>query len=392
MLTAWFAVSFVVVEDLFAEVISVEFVVTTKQPVAKEDVLYLAGNTDSLGNWQPNGSALTRKTDTSFEGAVELTIGQAIEFKVTRGTWETVEKDADGEELSNRTVTIKQGEEIVVEVEAWADQQIRRDASSVVGTLEIRRIASIEPSRLVRVWLPPGYHESTQSYAVLYMLDGQNVFDRATSAIGEEWGVDETLTKLNEANLAPSMIVVAVDNSYDRVDEYTPMPDETGGRKRGGNADLFAKWLVEELKPQIDREYRTLVERKTTWICGSSLGGLFSLYSVIQFNETFGGAIVMSPSVGWGNEAMNRWIESTQSQVTKATRVWLDFGGREGIREDSAKENTERFARLQANLESIAKKQNPNIALGGGLFPEGKHQESAWRERFPAAIQFVAAP
>ncbi len=376
--------------SLLAETTKLKFVVNTSQPVAKEDKLFLAGNTATLGNWNPSGFALTRKSDTSFEALVELEIGENIEFKITRGTWETVEKDADGEEIANRNATVQKGKGIVVGVESWADERSKPGRSSVVGTLELRRIASIEPSRLVRVWLPAGYQDSTQSYPVLYLLDGQNVFDRATSAIGEEWGVDETLTKLIESKAILPMIVVAIDNSSKRVDEYTWIADGEGNRKRGGNAESFAKWIADELKPQIDREYRTQSKRNSTWIGGSSLGGLFSLYAVVQHNETFGSAIAMSPSLSWGNEGINSWIDSNQDRIAKPTRVWVDFGGKEGTTENGARENVERFERFQRTLSTLGQRQNSNFTVGGRLFPEAKHNESAWRERFAEAIQFIA--
>jgi predicted alpha/beta superfamily hydrolase len=374
---------------LHAETVIVKFVVSTRQPVAEEDTLYLAGNTETLGNWKPSGLALNRKTATSFEKDVQLQLGETTEFKITRGTWETVEKNADGNEISNRIEVVKKETEIVVIVESWADERPRRSPSTVVGTLEILHIASMEPPRTVRVWLPPGYRDSTLSYPVLYMLDGQNVFDRATSAIGEEWGVDETLTQLIHEESVPPMIVVAIDNSTQRIDEYTFLVDDDGKQKRGGKASVLAKWIVGELKPQIDREYRTQSPRATTWIAGSSLGGLFSLFSVVQHHETFGGAIAMSPSLAWGNEGMSDWMDSSQNLIKQPTRVWLDFGGKEGTTEQSSQANAKRFERFEAMLDSIAQKHNANIKIGGGLFPDAKHQESDWRERFPDAIKFL---
>lgn len=382
--------SAILTSSVLAQTTELKFVVNTPQPVAKEDSLYLAGNSASLGSWNPSGFVLTRKSNSSFEGTVNLEIGETIEFKITRGTWETVEKDADGEEISNRTATVQKGKGIVVVVESWADEGARPGRSSVVGSLELRRIASIEPTRLVRVWLPAGYQESTQSYPVLYMLDGQNVFDRATSAIGEEWGVDETLTQLIENKAIGPMIVVAIDNSSKRMDEYTWIADGDGSRKRGGSAELFAKWIAEKLKPQMDREYRTQTRRDSTWIAGSSLGGLFALYSAVQHNETFGGAIAMSPSLSWGNEGMNSWVKSSQNRFAKPTRIWVDFGGKEGTTESGARENVERFERFQKMLNTIAQKPNSSVSVAGRLFPDAKHNESAWRERFAEAIQFLA--
>lgn len=376
--------------SLLADTTEQKFVVNTSQSVAKEDSLYLAGNSAMLGNWNPGGFLLTRKSDTSFVGVLKLEVGKSIEFKITRGTWETVEKDADGEEIANRTATVQKGKGIVVGVESWADEGARPGRSSVVGSLELRRIASIDPPRLVRVWLPAGYQESTLSYPVLYMLDGQNVFDRATSAIGEEWGVDETLTQLIESKTVPPMIVVAIDNSSKRMDEYTWIADGDSIKKRGGKAEPFAKWITETLKPQMDREYRTQPKRDSTWIAGSSLGGLFALYAAVQHNETFGGAVAMSPSLSWGNEGMNSWVELSENRFTKSTRVWVDFGGKEGTNESGARENVERFERFQKTFSTLVQQPNSRLSVGGRLFPDAKHNEPAWRARFAEAILFVA--
>lgn len=174
--------------SLFAQTTELRFAVNTSQPVAQEDTLYLAGNVATLGNWNPSGFSLTRKSNTSFEGIVKLEIGEVI--------------------------------------------------------------------------------------------------------------------------------------------EYTSISDGESNRKRGGNAEPFAKWIAEKLKPQIDREYRTQANRDSTWIGGSSLGG------------------------------------------------------KEGTTENAARGNVERFERLQKTFTTIVQKQNSNLIVGGRLFPEAKHNESAWRERY----------
>jgi gluconolactonase len=120
-----------------------KFVVKTSQPVAKEDTLYLAGNNTALGDWNPNAIALNRKSDTLFEVVVELENAENIEFKITRGSWETVEKDAEGGEIENRTATVKSGKDIVIEVESWADQPITPGQTrnhSFPGIGEVKRI------------------------------------------------------------------------------------------------------------------------------------------------------------------------------------------------------------------------------------------------------------
>jgi predicted alpha/beta superfamily hydrolase len=372
-----------------AQTTPIEFIIHTNQPVLPEAGLYLSGSTQSLGNWQPTGFALTRSSDSCFEGTIELAIGENIEFKVTRGSWDTVEKNLAGQEIANRTLTVTKGAKVVITVESWADQYAGLGRSSVVGKLELRRIESIEPTRLIRVWLPEGYHESDQSYPVLYMLDGQNVFDHSTSAVGQEWGVDETLTELIQSKVVKPLIVVAIDNSSRRIDEYTPMPDGEGQRQRGGGAADFTTWIVRELKPQIDREYRTQARRESTWIGGSSLGGLCAMYSILQHNQTFGAAIAMSPSLQWANEGMFGWIDQRLTNEIKPTRIWIDFGGQEGQTEKHSQEYVERFQRFQNSLKLLAEKNSGNVKIDGRVFRGVKHNESAWRARFHEAIKFI---
>src|SRR5262249_44323272 len=145
--------------------------------------------------------------------------------------------------------------------------------------------------RRLIVWLPPGYNTRQQRYPVLYMHDGQNLFDDATSFLGE-WHADETATMLIEQKRIEPIIIVGVENTgTSRLDEYTPTEgeDRTGAttRRAGGRGELYAQFLIQEVKPFIDANYRTLPDREHTAVAGSSLGGLISLYLGYQHGDVF---------------------------------------------------------------------------------------------------------
>lgn len=384
---------FVFVESTgIAQTAEVTFSISLATPVAEGDSLYLAGNTTALGQWNPRGLALTRKDNQLFEASVFCEAGELIEFKVTKGTWTTVEKAIGGGEIANRTAIAKPGLVVKATVESWSKPANPPSDSTAVGTLRIHRLTSITPHRLLRVWLPSGYDESVDRYPVLYMLDGQNVFDRISSAVGQEWGVDETLTKLISSHAIRPVIVVAIDNSSTRLNEYSPFPAPAKGQSQPTGAATFAQWIIQTLKPQIDREYRTIATRESTWIAGSSLGGLFSLYAVIEHNETFGGAMAMSPSLQWANEGIFDWLESPHRKISLPTRLWIDFGDQEGSNEIRAAENIARFNRATALLAAInnTSVSGKSLQVGGRVFPGAKHSESAWAERFGEAMLFLA--
>ena len=146
------------------------------------------------------------------------------------------------------------------------------------------------------VYLPPGYVEDTgRTYPVLYMHDGQNLFDPATAFGGNEWRLDDTAEELIERGAIEPLIIVGIYNTGEqRIHEYTPTTDPKLG---GGKADLYGKMLVEEVKPFIEKTYRTLPGPENTGMGGSSLGGLVTLHLGIQYPQVFGKLAVLSPSV-----------------------------------------------------------------------------------------------
>lgn len=237
-------------------------------------------------------------------------------------------------------------------------------------------------SRTVAIYLPPGYEASGARYPVLYMQDGQNIFDPATSYIGVDWGLRETCDRLiAEGKMAP-IIIVAPYNTPDRESEYTPVRDDSEGG--GGRGDLYGRFLVEELKPAIDARLRTRPGPRDTAIMGSSLGGLISLHLALTRPDAFLRAGVVSPSLWWaGEEILER--AKTMRPPDPRPKIWADMGTREGVHE------VDRLKKLAAILE--AQGWAPGVDFSGAkIYKDAEHNEAAWRDRAGDVLAFLFPP
>ena len=184
--------------------------------------------------------------------------------------------------------------------------------------------------RNVLVYLPRGYRRwSRKRYPVLYLHDGQNVFDAATAFNGVEWGVDETAQRLIRTNLIEPLIIVAVANTgEERVHEYAPTRGKFDKRRRSkGLLKNYGRFLVEELKPFIDSKYRTQRGAESTALGGSSLGGLATLVLGLWFPQVFSRLAVLSPSVWWDDSVIYGMVESLEDKLP--LKIWLDTGTHE---------------------------------------------------------------
>ncbi|HEY7089452.1 MAG TPA: alpha/beta hydrolase-fold protein [Tepidisphaeraceae bacterium] len=356
------------------------------------DSIYLAGSLTSVGGWKADGVKLARQHDGTLTGDLDVEIGQTLEFKITRGSWDTVEKFADGGERPNRSIRIDAStKQIEATVERWAsgDGGARR-ASTVVGTLKLHPIdsAALKQPRTIRVWLPPGYDDASDArYPVLYMHDGQNCFDRATSAFGNEWEIDETLTKLISEKTIPPLIVIGIDNGgANRINEFTYEVDPRHG---GGHADTYVRFVLREVMPFVGKTYRVRTGTSSTFIGGSSLGGLISLEIARRNPHVFGGVIAMSPSLQWSNEALTTAIEKDPGGLSDP-RIWLDMGTREGLATAATQPAINQHDpmidavnRLGAALAHHGIKHHLEIAEGA------EHNERAWAARFPKAVKYL---
>ena len=249
------------------------------------------------------------------------------------------------------------------------------------------------PSRIlgnrrdILVYLPRGYGRlSRRRYPVLYLHDGQNVFDAATSFSGVEWGVDETAERLIKENLIEPLIVVAVANTGEqRIHEYSPtrgVIDTKAKRKTRsqGLARKYARFLMDELKPYIDRKYRTNPDAEFTGLGGSSLGGLVTLAIGILYPQVFSRLIVMSPSIWWDDFAIYRLVDSIEQKPP--LKIWLDTG----TAEPGWEQARELLNRLLEKSWKLQKDLQYMEAQGGN------HSEAAWAARVEPALRFLFPP
>lgn len=240
--------------------------------------------------------------------------------------------------------------------------------------------------RHVSVWLPPGYampENASRRYPVLYMHDGQNVFDPSTAFLGREWHADEIATEAIERGSIPPVIIVGIWNTPERVGDYTPdqdLEEARGDNKpqgRGGNGARYLRWIIRELKPFIDSNYRTQPGRETTAIMGSSLGGIISLAAAEQHPDTFGCVAAVSPSLWWNKGAViGRW----NARTPELCRLWVDMGDRER-------------AGLTDALTAFEAATRPTLGarMHAEVVPGGRHDEPSWSARLGRTLRFLFA-
>ncbi|MEI6388065.1 MAG: alpha/beta hydrolase-fold protein [Spirochaetota bacterium] len=369
----------------------VDFTVEVPGSTPASASLYIASN---VNGWNPRDErfALVRQPDGTWAGSFAFESGTELEYKITRGIWEFVEKAEDGSELPNRQLVVPAPAaecRIEVKVGTWRDQvEKKAEVATTVPGLEIVKgfhLAALGVDRTLRICLPPDYAETGRRYPVLYMHDGQNLFDAATSFAGE-WKIDEALTVLSrrdEGNGIPlAAIVVGIDNGgSERLNEYSPFVDARSPRPRGSP---YIESIVEDLKPWIDARYRTLAGREYTWIGGSSMGGLISLYALWSHPQTFSKALCFSSALMFGDHAMLELIKT--KGISPDIAVYLDVGSREeGLPVGD-----------QAMVEDSRNVYEALLAAGLGqaslafvLDPKGIHNEGAWARRFPSAYEWM---
>jgi len=235
--------------------------------------------------------------------------------------------------------------------------------------------------RDVTVYLPPGYDEEHwRDYPVLYLQDGQNLFDPRTSFIpGRTWQVAETADATIEAGEVEPLIIVGIANTGEhRLAEYTPTRDWKMG---GGDANKYGDLLLQDLLPFIASTYRVRPGIDSTGLGGSSLGGLVTLYLGLEHADLFGRLAVMSPSVWWNHKSIIGYVNETAPGIRHHPRIWLDVGDAEGRRTLADAEL------LSRRLEASGWK--PERDLHYERVPGGTHDETAWAQRVAPMLRFL---
>lgn len=258
---------------------------------------------------------------------------------------------------------------------------------SVTGELRIQEhFASkiLGNERSLRIWLPPDYErDSRRHYPVMVLNDGQNLFDGMTSYIpNQEWRADETAKALIEAKLLPPMILVGVDNAQAaRGDEYLPtrrayLPSRD---EYGGKADLYGRFLIEEVLPYVRKNYRTQDGARNTGLAGSSFGGVITAYLGLRHPETFGRLGIVSPSVWWDDRVLLKLVDAMPKKTGQ--RVWIDIGTGEG---------NDTVANARGLADVYARKGwKPGKDLALVVEAGREHNEAAWAGRFGEMMMFL---
>jgi len=366
--------SLTIVMGLNAQLTIIVNQIPSNTPAGAE--VFIAGN---FQNWNPGDQAY--KLQANSQGNLEITFTPSVQnmsFKFTRGSWDTVEGNANGGFLPDRSYTYNGGlVTLTVQILSWEDvggTNITAAANVSVMSTDFY-MPQLDRYRRIWIYLPPDYDASQDHYPVMYMHDGQNVFDAATSFSGE-WEVDETLNELYAAG-DPGIIVVAVDNGGSlRIDEYSPWVNPTYG---GGDGEAYMDFMANTLKPYIDANYRTLPGRENTALMGSSLGGLITHYAAIALQDTYSKVGIFSPSYWFAEECYSIVSDIPQ---TADMRIFMLAGGME---------SSETVPDAEAMIDTFLAEGYEESDLTLQVDADGQHSEWYWAREFGEAYQWLFA-
>ncbi len=309
---------------------------------------------------------------------------ESIQFKFTQGSWDLVEVDENDNPIANRTYTFNDKiKTVIINITKWSVKKVATStASKNISILsEGFFIPQLNRTRKIWLYLPPDYKTSTKKYPVIYMHDGQNLFDGANSFSGE-WQVDETLDKLFEEN-GFGAIVIGIDNGgVKRLDEYSPWVNEKYG---GGEGEAYTQFIVETLKPYVDKNYRTKSNKENTAIIGSSMGGLISFYAILKNPTVFGMGGVLSPSFWFSDESFEFAKINGNLNTTK---IYFLAGAKEGG--NTTFNEISHTAKDLYKMDDLLKSQGFNIKNTSiKIIPEGEHNEKLWRKNLEETLLWL---
>ena len=331
----------------------------------------------SLNGWKAADSAFEFKKNAAGILALKIpNLSQKIEYKITKGSWDFAETAKNGNALPNRILEASENNQTIdIAVEGWSSPQEKKHtlSANVKILSENFAVPQLKTTRKIWIYLPPDYETSGKKYPVIYMHDGQNLFDEFTSFSGE-WNVDETMNKIF-AETGKSAIVVGIDNGGDkRLAEYSPWNNEK--YKTLGEGNLYVDFLAKTLKPFIDKTYRTEPQASKTIIMGSSMGGLISLYAAVKYPNIFGKAGIFSPAFWFVSKDLNLYLNVNKSNL-KNSKFYFVAGKNEDESMVPEIENVDR---------SLLKKSVPEKNIIVKIDEDGTHSESYWKRELQAGL------
>ena len=340
--------------------------------------IFIAG---TFNNWNAaDSNFMMTKLGSIYKITLPASNGTA-QFKFTRGSWASVEGTSNGSFIPNRSFVYSTNAIVNCEIAGWEDLKTGGNTGSTANeNVKVLSQSFFMPqlnrSRKVWIYLPSDYQSSSKSYPVLYMHDGQNVFDVLTSFSGE-WGVDETLTSREKLGLSTAIVVALDKGGSKRLDEYSPFVNPQYG---GGEGEAYCDFIVQTLKPFIDSAYRTKPEFSFTGIAGSSMGGLISLFAASRYPNTFGKVGVFSPAF-WFSDSLIEVVKN--SNLNKGMKVYFVSGANE------SKDMVPDMKMYDSLLISKGLDSSARFLI---VKNDGAHSEWFWKREFPAAFNFLFPP
>jgi len=340
--------------------------------LAESEKVFIAGNKPELGNWKPDKVTLDKINDTTWSKILEFKKDETIEFKFTKGSWAEEALDESGKIAGNKILKISKDTTLQFKVEAWGNTQ-PIITGQITGDVRYHKNfegRSVLPRDII-VWLPPSYDSlSDKYYPVLYMQDGQNVFDPSTSSLGIDWQIDEAADSLIKTKSIQEIIVVGIYNSPMRGIEYN--------YTKFGHT--YLNFIIEELKPFIDKTYRTLPDKKNTAVGGSSSGGLISFILAWEYSDVFSKAACFSPAFKIHKIDYVAPVRS-YSGAKKEIKLFIYNGG-VGLEEELQPGINE----MIYVLEDKGLVENKDLLFVQENFAE--HSESAWAKNVYRFLEF----
>ncbi len=336
--------------------------------------VYIAGNKTEVGNWNPSAVELHKISDSLWKFESSFDSGTVLQCKITAGSWET-EAIYDSDKVPQNTIIDVTKDTIVILRPFFWKRYIlpQKPEQTIRGKVEYHRQLSgegLNHSRDIIVWLPPSYDKNVKKhYPVLYMHDGQNIFDPTTAFTGYDWRVDEVADSLIKLKKIEEIIIVGIYNSPDRLPEYSDSP----------LGSAYLNFVINNVKPLIDSSYRTKSGKEHTGVAGSSLGGLASLLFVWKRPDVFGMAGCISTSFWYDDEKTLKEVREYSGQK-KNVKIYLDCGGRE-------KELISGYKRMVEILKSKGYKKGKDLEYT--LDSKATHNEQHWAKRVWRPLVFM---
>ncbi len=342
----------------------------------KQDDIYVAG---TFNNWNPKDEKYKLKPFGTIRRAIVLKNIPAgkYEFKFTRGSYDKVETTAKGEDIANHQITVSEDASQAFSIPGWKDDypdKIKPNTATeqvkIVDTTFL--IPQLNRKRRIWAYLPKDYSTGKKRYPVIYMQDGQNLFNEQTAFSGE-WHIDETLDSFIQQG-GKAAIIIGIDNGAEkRMTEYNPYDHKDYGKGEGNG---YVDFLALTLKPFIDKKYRTLKDSTHTFVAGSSMGALISLYAAVKYPQVFGGAGIFSPAFWLAPKIYND--VSAAQWGTGFRRFYFYAGGQE---------NENMIRDMDKMITAIEKKGHYETRRV--VSPVAKHNEAAWGKEFIHFYTFI---